>query len=449
MARIFVSYASGDLQHEADLKLFDAFCSELINEIAVSKALPVEGLAFRAKSSIQAGQNWTTELEHALRTAQVMLCCYSSHYFISQWCGREFSVFMDRRDRWLKTQPPGAAVGATRIIPVIWIPRANVPECAAMVQDHDDAYPPDYRKRGIRKLMDLQLTREYKDVVTALAERVIGALDEPPMPPAGPLGDMHAVASAFHKQPKAAAASTGANTHRSSKNAYFVFAAANRDELQSSKQQLDAWGAQDGWDWKPYFPTAPQSVGALAQLAAGNKNLRFQELSCDAGLPQRLKDAKGANAPVVIFTDPWSATLPAYRTVLEEYDLLNLTNCALLVPWNETDAETAVSKPALEQNLWTACSQKYRYKYPGHYWQIRTAEELRDRALGVLDEITLRMLDQAEPNQLRKAESAELVNAAAAEGISTEAPSQLVNVGPAPEPVEVGPLRDEKTGSAP
>jgi FxsC-like protein len=249
---------------------------------------------------------------------------------------------------------------------------------------------------------------------------------------------MQTIRSAFHEEP--AAARAGASAQPSSKNAYFVFAAANRNELQGAKQQLDGWGAQDGWDWRPYFPTAPQSVGALAQLAAANKNLRFQELSCDTGLPQRLKDVKGVNAPVVIFTDPWTATLPTYRKVLEEYDLLNLTNCALLVPWNDTDSETAKSKPTLEKNLWAACGQKYRYKYPGHYWQIRSSEELRDRALGVLDEITLRILDQADHGEVRKAESAELANAAAAEGIPTEAPSQLVNVAPEPASVEAGAL---------
>lgn len=440
---IFISYASGDLQYESDLKLFDTFCNDLINEVAVTVGVPAEGLAFRAKSSIQAGQNWTTELEHALCTSRVMLCCYSSHYFASVWCGREFAVFMDRRERWLKARPAGAAVGATHVIPAIWIPRTNVPACAASVQDRDDAYPPDYRKRGLRKIMDLQLTREYKEVVTALSARVIDALNEPPMPAAAALGDMHTICSAFHEQSTVAIG--GAGRQRSSKNAYFVFAAANRDQLQGAKQQLDAWGAQDGWDWRPYFPTAPQSVGALAQLAAGNKNLRFHELSCDPGLAQRLKDAKGANAPVVIFTDPWTATLPAYRAVLADYDLLNLTNCALLVPWNETDAETAVSKPALEQNLRTVCDQKYRYKYPGHYWQIRSPEELRDRALSVLDEITLRILDQADPGELRKAESAALTSAAAAEGIPTEAPSQLVNVAPPPAPVETGPLAENPT----
>lgn len=428
--RIFVSYASCDFENEQDLKWFDTFCKNLVNEIAITEGWAKENLVFRAKSSIQAGQTWTVELEHALRTAQVMLCFYSTQYFLSEWCGREFAVFTQRHEQWLKSLPAGAQAGTTRVIPVIWVPRTNAPACATLLQDRDDAYPPDYHKLGLRRLFELRRKREYTEAKTALAERIIGALKQPAMPHAAALGDMQSIKDAFAEQRTAGAAPQG--SQRSLRKAYFVFAAANRDELHGAKQELDAWGSHNGWDWQPYHPTNLEPVGALAQLAAGNKKLPYQQLPCDPDLPRHLKDAKKANSPVVIFTDPWTATLPTYRAVLEEYDLLNLTNCALLVPWNEADAETARSKAELEQNLWAACEQKYRYNYPCHYWQIRTSEELRDRALTVLDEITLRMLDQAGPSEVRKAQSAELTNAAAVEGIRTEIPSQLVNVTPPP-----------------
>jgi FxsC-like protein len=158
--------------------------------------------------------------------------------------------------------------------------------------------------------------------------------------------------------------------------------------------------------------------------------MRFQELPCDATLEKNLREARESNAPVVIFADPWTAQLPQYRAALKNYDLLNLTNCAMLVPWNEDDTETAHARPELEKNLRTTCGQKVRLRYPSHYWQIRSSAEFRDRALGVLDEITLRLVDEGGEGELRRAESPELVEAAAAQGIATGSQPQLVNVEP-------------------
>jgi len=63
-------------------------------------------------------------------------------------------------------------------------------------------------------------------------------------------------------------------------------------------------------------------------------------------------------------------------------------------------------------NLREACPQKMKLKYPGHYWEIMSNKDFRDRALTVLDEITLRLVDDAEEGVLRKAESPVLEEAA-------------------------------------
>jgi len=55
--RIFISYASGDLEDEPNMKLFDTFCNELISEVAGELAVSSAQLAFRAKHSIQSGQD--------------------------------------------------------------------------------------------------------------------------------------------------------------------------------------------------------------------------------------------------------------------------------------------------------------------------------------------------------------------------------------------------------
>jgi hypothetical protein len=74
--------------------------------------------------------------------------------------------------------------------------------------------------------------------------------------------------------------------------------------------------------------------------------------------------------------------------------------------------------------------QKFKQKYPGHYWEINSFKDFQDQVLTVLDEITLRLVDDAEDGVLRKAESPELEQVAREQGISTGAPAQLQNSAP-------------------
>ena len=66
-------------------------------------------------------------------------------------------------------------------------------------------------------------------------------------------------------------------------------------------------------------------------------------------------------------------------------------------------------------------------KYPGHYWEITSHKDFSDRALTVLDEITMRLVDDAAEGVLRKAESPALEEAATQQGIRTDAQPQLQN----------------------
>ena len=426
--RIFISYASGDLDHPTDDALFQNFYRDLVHEIYVLSQIRKEEIAFLASKDIQAGKDWPDALARALRSTQLMLSFYSGNYFASLWCGRELGVFLNRRKQWLQTQASKRMPVQAVIIPILWMPpHANKPKSVDSVQFADSDFPKEYLETGLRSLMRLD-KKEYHGVLSVLASRITDALKAEPLPMAPDLGPMDKIKSIFHEDPANAIAP--ATAAQRSQSAYFVFAAANQGQLQGLKTQLEAWGEQDGWDWRPYYPRYPQSVGAIAQLAAGNKNLRFQELPCDASLEKNLKDAKKSNAPVVIFADPRTAQLPTYRAALEAYDLLNLTNCALLVPWNDDDVETAQARETLEQNLRQTCDQKVRLSYPSHYWRIRTSDELRNRALSVLDEITLRLIDQGSDRDLRKAQSTELVDAAVAQGIATESQPHLVNVEP-------------------
>jgi FxsC-like protein len=428
--RIFFSYASADLDHPTYDEYFREFHRDLVHEISVVSLISKEELAFLASKDIQAGKDWPDALARALRSTQLMLSFYSGSYFASIWCGREFGVFLNRRDQWLRSRASRGEPVPTVIIPVLWMPpRDNKPKSVDSVQFADSDFPREYLEMGLRSLMCLEKKKEYHGVLSVLASRITDALKvEPPLPMAPDLGPMDKIKSVFHEDPANAIAS--ATAAQRSRTAYFVFAAANQGQLQGLKTKLDAWGDQDGWDWRPYYPGYPERVGAIAQKAAGAKNLRYQELPCDGSLERNLREAKKSNAPVVIFADPWTAQLPTYRAALKTYDDLTLTNCALLVPWNDDDSETVQARERLEENLRQTCEAKHHLRFPSHYWRIGTSDEFEKHAFGVLGEITTRLIEQGGAKDLRRAVSTELVDAAVAQGIATDSQPHLVNVEP-------------------
>ena len=151
------------------------------------------------------------------------------------------------------------------------------------------------------------------------------------------------------------------------------------------------------------------------------------QLPCDAQLSDRLREAKRHRTPVVIFADPWTVGIQPYRKALEDYDELNLLNCAVLVAWNRDDPETEQCRQRLMNTLRQVCPQKMKLKYPGHYWEITSSADLRAYSQLVLDEITLRLLDDAREGELKKAESTQLEQMASDQGIRTDAVPQLQN----------------------
>ena len=421
---IFVSYASDNRRFESDRLLFDEFVAELENEVGLHVQSDAGRLMFVANRDIQAGTEWTAELADALRQASVMLCFGSMHYFNSRWCGREFEVFRRRRQDWIQAHPGQPTPMA--IIPVPWIPVDDMPPVAQAFQDNDAAFPVEYRQLGLRKLLELDRKAERVQVRTALGERLKQALKGPVLAPQAQLAPVKQLGSAFHADVLPAAAGAVAQAMPfEDKSACFVFVAATQAELAAERADRTPWSASDGWGWRPFHPQVSDKVGELAQRAASDRKLRFVQLECDGNLVPRLKQAKQARVPVVIFADPWSLRLQRYRELLAEYDDLNLMNCAVLVPWNRDDPETAAQEQALFAELRQVCGQKIVQQYPGHYWQIVNNDEFANRAQSVLDEITLRLIDTAESGQTRRAESAVLAESALQQGIRTDSQPNL------------------------
>lgn len=418
-AQIFVSYASENRSYRADRELFDEFVRDVINEVNQTKSTSGNVEEFLAHRDIETGDEWPAALAAAVRTSRVMLSFFSPHYFNSTWCGREFQVFLDRRKTWTPSGNDDAHV--TFIVPVLWIACTPPDAIAGAQQNWDSGFPQEYRDLGTRKLLQLEKKAERVSVITSLAGRIVKLLGHTPLPELPAIGSVTTLASAFD-----VAGGPGPVQHASS--AYFVFAAGKRAEIATTaRNNVGAWANTDGKDWRPYFPQSSDSAGALAQRAAGDKGRRFTQIPCDGQLTDRLKTAKQEGAPVVIFTDPWTLSLQPYRQALADYDLVNLLNCSMLVPWNADDTETIQQRAKLMSELRQVVPQKFKQRYPGHYWEINSFKDFQDQLLTVFDEITLRLVDEAGDGVLRKAESPELEQAARDQGIPTDTPAQLQN----------------------
>jgi FxsC-like protein len=422
---IFLSYASENRDQSADCKVFDRFVEALETELAGLLGCAAHEVLFKAYRDIQVGDEWPSRLDRALDGARLLLYMDCPHYFNSPWCGREFEIFRRRRAAWSNRH--GGQAPAGTMLPVRWIP-GNSHAVAQPFQFTDAAFPPQYSELGARKLLHLGRTAQWRKVVAALAVRLKEALDAPPLPAVlPPPGPVHEWPSAFSEAPPAPhAVLAAAPAPISSRAACFVFLAPTQGELAEARVVTSAWDLADGWGWRPFHPQMDESVGALAQRAAGDRNLRFTPFACDQHLIGRLKAARDARVPVVIFADPWCLKIAHYRKLLGDYDDVNLLNCAVLVPWNRDDPHTAAEEERLLQDLRQVCWQKVAQGLPGHHWRIGSSDELRERARTVLDEITMRLVDHAGAGELRRAQSAELAAAALTQGIRTDTQPNLV-----------------------
>lgn len=396
----FVSYARSATKFERDREELQKFVADLSARVANKVPTAHEGVCFFDASSIEAGENWSSELAEGLGRCKVGVALYTPAYFTREWCGKEFQVFMDRSRR---------ATGASGIVPVLWM-KATLPPVVEAFQYTDATFPVKYAEVGMQQLLRLRVyADEYELAMEALADRIVTAAKAQSLAPAESL-DFDAVCSAWHQ---ASAGNARSHTEGGISKTCFVYVSQQR------------------WHWEPYHGT--RKIGAMAQSISGDLNLQYEEIPCDAQLTEKLRQANKSNVPTVLFGDPDSLFDNAYAQPMQQYDAQYLLNCATLVPWSPN------LKGALDTDRrWLHLSthvlpQKIQSPPPHHEWQtIFSAEELDARTRTTIEEIRGRLMKQlmrgtpegpaAAP---RKAVDAAASTEAAAQGISTEKLSQL------------------------
>ena len=373
----FFSYARADSGDR-----LKRFADDLRATLPRHKNLSSEEAVFFDGASIDAGAPWKQTLSTALRTSRVFLAVCSPNYINSDYCGKEFRVFLDRYRAYerqaAKQNPPNL------IIPILWgAPEASLRDVIKQFQYTKNAFPEVYAKEGLDYVMALKANEDdYQKFLARLAATIVRASAAHPMPELQYLGALEDVASAFHD-----AASSGS---QEGNHARFVFVAARPGELAAVRKSLDRYGREGGRDWQPFHPDVMESVGVMAQLAASKYHRHFAEVPLDAGLLDALDKAEKTHEPVLVLVDPWALRVDRYKEEMRRLDKHIKDTCAIVVSWNAPDPDTSDD----ERNA-LAGLLKHTFQYrmaggkPLHYWgEVGSVNQLRRRLLDMLAHYT-------------------------------------------------------------
>jgi FxsC-like protein len=382
----FFSYARNN--RNADL---DRFVSDLQDRVLLQKYFPENEVLFFDGEGIEAGAPWKDELSKALQTSRVLLPICSPDYINSDYCGKEFQVFLERYQSYvLQTNP---ATTPKLIIPVLWGGPGNwLREVISQFQYTDDDFPTIYSQEGLRYMMDLKVhADDYKKFVTRLAQKIVNASATHPLPDLAQLRALDNVNSAFHvaAQPKV----------EEGDRAWFVFVAAKPHELKPPRTSVDRYETGGGRDWRPFYP-AKDSVGLLAQSAAARYDRYFTELPIGKDLLDAVDHAQQAHEPVLVLVDPWTLGLGYYQGEMKKLDRHLADTCAILVSWNVPDPETDTKRDALKDLVTDTFAYRAKLGKALHYWgEVASVVELRARLLEMLAHYTNRTIENTEASK--------------------------------------------------
>jgi hypothetical protein len=186
-----------------------------------------------------------------------------------------------------------------------------------------------------------------------------------------------------------------------------------------------------GWDWIPYDDGTPAQIGALAQKISGELGLKYEEIPCDAALPQKLQEANDYDVPTVLFGDPASLLKDAHANLMRQYDKQYLLNCASLIVWERGVKDKIEADPRWIHLKTRVFKQKVANPPPHHEWRsIFSRDDLDQKTRTVIEQIRSRLMKElvSDPTGAaapRKAEDSAIAQNAAALGIATGSLSHL------------------------
>lgn len=368
------------------------FYQDLQAEVAVRGGVPLEEAGFLDVEQ-PTGERWPYTTGEALGKCAVFVPAYSINFFKSSSCGQEWNAFAAR-----SVGVPGSRDrGPKGIRPVWWVPPEDEPAVTQDLQDTRDRFGADYRKYGLRYLLQVSSNADqYQDFLVKFTSIILEAAKDPP--PTREIADLLAEPNAFAVSPtEIAIKHSEADGRRSGpRHVYFAFTAASMAEMAGNRAALDSYG-QDYRDWSPYLPACPDPLALRAQAIAGTQAKMTADLKlANDSVFELLARAKENRELIIFIIDPWTARLPIYKSVLLRLDEVRSGNAAVVVPWESHEIRKGSDGIQAQDELFAVLGNWIVAGAPTYSGDIGSLEEFEEVLGAVLVKIRAHIVKRAD-----------------------------------------------------
>jgi FxsC-like protein len=400
----FFSYAHAD-QNVFLKKFYDDLAEKVRGRTGA--LIPESG--FIDRDGIEHGAKWNTTLEEALQSCRVFVPIYSPSYFRSEYCGKEFKIFLDR----LKAAQKSSASTklAPLILPVLLNPESNIrshlPAHISEFQYTHGIYPEEYLKEGILQLVqhaantNSKYYNQYLSFLGNFADTVVNAAEAHPLPAVQSLTKLSEVASIFSPATRIAPAAGETGP----RYVQFIFVAGKKSEMENAqRKRLKFYGQKGGSDWQPFLDSYQGSASALAIEAVESfaKNIHYEEVVLGQGIVEQIKEASSQGKIVVVVADTWTLKLKSYIDLVTPLDEYSSMNCITLILWNEEDQESKLEKEKLTLAVKGVFKTKYALSIKNFFPDsIKSSAKFKEELERALAEAQAKILETIEVTKIR------------------------------------------------
>ena len=343
-------------------------------------------IGFFDPSVISAGEGWNEVVEHALRTSRILVSLISPAYVNSAYCGKEFSVFQQRARLALDQAKETMA-----ILPIIWVPlRDKLPSAVDRIQIDNLRFPREYSEDGLRVLMQLRRHEDvYHEFISVLAERIVYIWESGPLPLLDNLPSLDEIPNAFETRLEDRSANRA-----SPQNVEGVFVVGSQAEMKGVRADVSSYGSEGTPSWYPFRPPVDYDIRLVVQQVATEAQMYCSISPASSDLPSRIEQADRNNTLVVLIVDPWALLIPAYQSLMAQFDRVTSLNTAVLVVWS-VDPETEKRQEQLR--AYVRVTFPYRQVSRDAYFRngIRSVDEFRSELLQSLVAMRVNLIERA------------------------------------------------------
>jgi hypothetical protein len=378
----FASHAH--LDRDKDLRDFVRLLRDAVRAQTGALVKPEE-VGFFDETHIETGDDWEKVLSEALSRAKICVCLYSPTYRASRYCGKEYGVFLWRRQKFLN-RPGNEAKRARVVFPILWVrPPGRLPPVVAQFQYTDAKLPEEYEKKGLRYLAKRPGKAAFRKIIEELGIEIRDALVETELPADDAPPRFEDIPSAFHDA------------------AYGFRLAVLHPE---------------GSGWMPY--PGGGSLRTIAETVAAELKVSWRDLGASE-LVDAVKKAERDREAVLVVCEAAAIGVDLARTALvDQLTREGMRNFALLCVWPTNAGSAAERASTLETALPGIVERTARAAAPHDLVALDGLRPLEDRVEQAFEQLrhTLVAADPA-----LKAEHRAMRDDARNAGVPVERPS--------------------------